>query len=133
MEEDVIGPILIASAFIAVIIGAFGKEKKIGFWGAFLLSFFFTPLVGILVVIFSKSKAEMEREARSYKIQQAQREAIGRMEARQATSNMVDELAKLQTLLEKGAITREEFDSMKASVMKRTSEFDEWNEWYNKD
>ncbi len=133
MEEDVIGPILVASAFIAVIIGAFGKGKKIGFWGAFLLSFFFTPLVGILVVIFSKSKAEMEREARSYRIQQAQREAIGRMEARQATSNMVDELAKLQMLLEKGAITREEFDSMKASVMKRTSEFDEWNEWYNKD
>lgn len=133
MEEDVIGPILVASAFIAVIIGAFGKEKKIGFWGAFLLSFFFTPLVGILVVIFSKSKADIEREARSYKIQQEQKEAIGRMEARQATSNMVDELAKLQTLLEKGAITREEFDSMKASVMKRTSEFDEWNEWYNKD
>lgn len=132
MEEDVIGPILVASAFIAVIIGAFGKEKKIGFWGAFLLSFFFTPLVGILVVIFSKSKADIEREARSYKIQQEQKEAIGRMEARQATSNMVDELSKLQTLLEKGAITQAEFDSMKASVMKRTSEFDEWNEWYNK-
>lgn len=132
MEEDVIGPILVASAFIAVIIGAFGKEKKIGFWGAFLLSFFFTPLVGVLVVIFSKSKADIEREARSYKIQQEQKEAIGRMEARQATSNMVDELSKLQTLLEKGAITQAEFDSMKASVMKRTSEFDEWNEWYNK-
>lgn len=117
---------------ISAIIGSCGAKKKIGFWGAFLLSFFFTPLVGILVVIFSNSKAEMEREARSYKIQQAQKEAIERMEAKRASSDMVDELVKLQSLLEKGAITREEFDSMKASVMKRSSELDEWNEWYNK-
>ena len=124
---------MVSSAFIAVIIGAFGKEKKIGFWGAFLLSFFFTPLVGILVVIFSKSKAEMEREAKSYKIQQTQKEAIERIEAQQATSNMVDELVKLKALLDSGAITQAEFDKIKASTIKQTSEFDQWNEWYNKD
>lgn len=130
--EDAIGGILVVYLIVSLTIGAFGKDKKIGFWGAFLLSFFFTPLVGILVVIFSKSKEEMEREARSYKIQQAQKEAIERMEAKRTSSDAVDELVKLKSLLDSGAINQSEFDNMKASIMKRTSELDEWNEWWDK-
>ncbi len=43
-------------------VGVAGGERKIGFFSAFLLSVILSPLMGILFVIASKSKADADFE-----------------------------------------------------------------------
>lgn len=45
--------LIIAWLVLSFIIGSLGKDKKIGFGGAFLVSLFFSPIIGLLVVIAS--------------------------------------------------------------------------------
>ncbi len=47
---------------VCVLIGYFGKEKKLGFWGNFLISLFLSPLVG-LIVLFVQDKAGDKKAA----------------------------------------------------------------------
>ena len=43
---------------VCVLIGYFGKEKRIGFWGNFLISLFLSPLVGLIVLFVQEKPAE---------------------------------------------------------------------------
>jgi hypothetical protein len=45
---------LIANTILSHVIAKQGEDRKIGYSTAFLISFFFTPLIGILIVIASK-------------------------------------------------------------------------------
>jgi hypothetical protein len=47
---------LIINAILSHLIGTLGKEKKIGYNTSFLVSFFFSPLIGLLMVIASIEK-----------------------------------------------------------------------------
>lgn len=51
-------PYLILVAVVAYI----GKDRKFGFWGNFLCSFAFTPLIG-LVIVFASDKREVAAPA----------------------------------------------------------------------
>jgi hypothetical protein len=42
--------------WLSFIIGFFGTDKKIGYWGAFTVSLFLSPIIGLLVVLYSNSK-----------------------------------------------------------------------------
>jgi len=46
--------ILITYLLLSIIVGVAGKEKRIGFIGAFLLSLILSPLIGIIAVLISK-------------------------------------------------------------------------------
>lgn len=48
--------IIIGWIILSSIIGNLGKSKTIGYWGAFFVSLFFSPIIGILVVIASSPK-----------------------------------------------------------------------------
>lgn len=39
-----------------MIIGFLGKNRKLGSFGSFLVSFFFSPLVGVIVLLVSDPK-----------------------------------------------------------------------------
>jgi len=43
---------------LCVLVGFAGSTKKIGPWWAFVISFIFSPLVGIIIVLLSPPKKE---------------------------------------------------------------------------
>lgn len=50
--------IYLSSAYFlaCLLLGYFGRNKKLGFWGYFFGSIIFTPTIGALLVIASDSK-----------------------------------------------------------------------------
>jgi len=59
---DIIIPII--SFGLSLLVGLYGKNRPIGFFMAFWVSLFFTPIIGIIVTIYSgicsKKKADKE-------------------------------------------------------------------------
>lgn len=45
-----------------MLVGVVGKQRTTGFWGAFLLSLFFSPLLGITITLLSSKVKDKERE-----------------------------------------------------------------------
>lgn len=41
---------IVPYVLICVLIAYFGKDKKLGFWGNFLISLLLSPLVGLIVL-----------------------------------------------------------------------------------
>lgn len=59
--------IFIAWICFALLVGALGKDRKIGFGSAFILSIVLSPLIGLVIVLFS-SKRKPDSELHRYKI-----------------------------------------------------------------
>lgn len=49
---------LIIWLFFAIVVGFIATDKAMGFWGGFLWSVLLSPLVGIIIVLLSKSKKQ---------------------------------------------------------------------------
>ena len=47
---------IIGFLIFALLVGWFGSNRKIGFGWAFALSLFLSPLIGFIIVCFSKKK-----------------------------------------------------------------------------
>ena len=47
------------------IVGLIGSNRKIGFFGAFILSLLLSPLIGFIITIVSKSKSDIFRDKQS--------------------------------------------------------------------
>lgn len=58
MEAGVIA-VIIVWIIVASLVGAVGANRQIGFWGAFLVSLFITPIIGIIVTYATVSDEEM--------------------------------------------------------------------------
>lgn len=50
--------------FVSLIVGALSTEKTIGFWGGFLASLFFSPIIGIIIALASRSRVAAKMEER---------------------------------------------------------------------
>jgi hypothetical protein len=48
--------VLILWSALSWIIGLLGRNKRFGFFGNFLISFFFSPLVGVIVLLASDDR-----------------------------------------------------------------------------
>jgi hypothetical protein len=46
--------ILLVAAGLAALIGQLGKKRKIGFGWSFALSFFLSPIIGLIITLLSK-------------------------------------------------------------------------------
>jgi hypothetical protein len=53
MEQYIFLPI---AAFLATLVGLVGKNRKIGFGWSFVLSLFLSPVIGLIITLFSKKK-----------------------------------------------------------------------------
>jgi ABC-type multidrug transport system fused ATPase/permease subunit len=80
-------------------------------WAFFLIVF---PYVTAFIYLIARGKGMRERSIREQAEAQKEAEAYVR---RVAGSSPVDELHKLNDLREKGAISQEEFDRMKAKLV----------------
>jgi hypothetical protein len=96
--------------FIRIFSDIFTRENLSG-WGkaAWILFIFIVPVIGILayVIVRPKNTEQDQRMA-------AQAQAVN---ARLAGGSSVDDIAKAQELLDKGAITQDEFNALKAKAL----------------
>lgn len=89
---------------LSAVVGAIGSEKKIGFWGGFLISALLSPVIGFIVVLLSDSKIKVVVGDDKRPIQEA-------------TKSVADEIEKLKTLRFDGAISEGEYQRAKDKLL----------------
>ena len=110
LTSDLIRSIIISSSICSLVVGYVGKKRRIGFCGAFFISFFASPLVGLVVTLLSPSLADEAYKERVLDLQtQSARQTM--------RESAIDQLYKLNELRKDGAISQEEFDAEKARVL----------------
>ncbi|MGI4864147.1 MAG: SHOCT domain-containing protein [Janthinobacterium lividum] len=106
-------------------VGLIGGERKIGFWGAFMLSLFLSPIIGLIATVLSKSNEDAKREAQMLALQQQQAAALASLQQSATPAAAESALvlpadpdaraARLKDLRDRGIITQEEFLTLIAS------------------
>ncbi len=97
------------------IVGLIGSDRKIGFWGSFLLSLILSPLIGIIFALSSGSNSDEDYKKKLLKIQE---ETLNFSKAKEPKNiTVIEELEKLSLLKEKQMITDEEFLNLKANLL----------------
>jgi Short C-terminal domain/Phospholipase_D-nuclease N-terminal len=99
---------------ITVLIDVFRRDD-IGGWGkaGWVVFVIVLPFLGVLIYLISQHDGMRER---SEKEARAQRQAFDEY-VRDTAGGPASEIAKAQELLDKGAITQQEFDAIKAKAL----------------
>jgi putative oligomerization/nucleic acid binding protein/phospholipase D-like protein len=100
-----------------IVFGDLFRRTDIGGWGkaGWCIFVILLPFLGILVYLIAEGKAMGERSMQQAQAQQAQMDAYVRSAA--GSSGAADQIAKAKQLLDSGAITQAEFDSIKAKAL----------------
>ena len=100
---------------ITVLIDLFRDHELSGWWKAVWVFFLvFLPVITVLVYLIARGGGMRERAlAEQRQLQQASEEYIRSV----AGSSPVDELHRLNELRERGAISQEEFERLKARIV----------------
>ena len=101
---------MVIMMFISIFADIFRRENLSG-WGkaGWIFLIFILPFLGILIYVIVRPK-NTEQDKRMMAEAQAQ-------QARLQGGSTVDDIAKAQGLLDKGAITQEEFNAIKAKAL----------------
>ncbi len=105
---------------LSFLAGYVGSDRKIGFWGGFLISILLSPLIGFIVVALSKVRYEEEYEEEILQTQIQQQKALEKISEQTASVNQIsisDEILKLKDLQERGILTEEEFEAQKRKLL----------------
>ena len=102
--------IMVIVIFVRVFADIFTRENLSG-WGkaGWILLIFIIPFIGILIYVIARPKNTEQDQRMMAEAQAAQSRMVG--------GSAVDDIAKAQALLDKGAITQAEFDSIKAKAL----------------
>lgn len=106
----------------SLIVGIIGSDRKIGFWGSFLLSLVLSPLIGLIIALLSKNTSEDIYEKNLLKIQQSTLNKLNEQEPER--KSLIEELEKLSLLKEKNIITQEEFLNLKSNILNNSDEYE---------
>ena len=138
---EVFGFIVVWTLFGIGVAALADSRGRSGF-GYFLLSFFFSPLLGLIVVLITKNLKEeaanedwrrREQENRDFDRKREHEKQLESLRVLAATQNKnppstipipsmsstADELAKLAELRDRGILTPEEFDQQKRALLSR--------------
>jgi len=58
--------LLLVYLMVSILIGKLGRDCKFGFWGNFFLSFIFTPLIGLIILLAQDRHPECRDRHREY-------------------------------------------------------------------
>jgi type VI protein secretion system component VasK len=96
--------------FVRVFGDIFTRENLSG-WGkaGWILLIFVIPFLGILIYMIARPKNTEQDQRMMAEAQAAQARLVG--------GSAVDDIAKAQALLDKGAITQAEFDAIKTKAL----------------
>lgn len=123
---SVIGIVLWAFVFIAylmvlfnVLIDLFRDQQLSGWWKAVWIVFLiFVPLLTALVYLIARGRGTADRHLAAARQAQGQQDAYIRQVAGvQPGPSAAESIAKSKALLDEGAITQAEFDSLKAKAL----------------
>lgn len=95
--------IIIGWVIFSIVVGAIGSGRKIGFWGGFFASVFLSPLVGIIIVAFSKSLSDDKFQKQ--------------ISSQISILSVPERIEKLVKLKEDGYLTEEEFNAQKQLIL----------------
>jgi phosphate/sulfate permease len=105
------------------VVGFVGSGRNIGFWGAFFLSLILSPIIGLIIALVSKDKAQESYKQEILKTQKKQHEMLQQMQKTQVTSvpvsniSIADQLEKLKKLKEENYISEDEFQNLKDKII----------------
>lgn len=103
-------------AIFAIIGDLFRDHKLNGWWKALWIIFLiFVPFLTALVYLIARGKGMAERQAKD--IQAAQKASEQYIKQVAASSTPAEEIHKAKALLDSGAITPAEFESLKAKAL----------------
>lgn len=102
-------------ALFAVISDIF-RDRELNGWlkAVWLIFLVFLPIITVLVYVIARGRQMSERSARSA---ERNRQATDEYIRNVAGASSADEIAKAQALLDSGAITQEEFATLKAKAL----------------
>lgn len=100
-----------------IVFGDLFRRTDIGGWGkaGWCIFVILLPFLGILVYFIAEGKGMGERSMQQAQAQQAQMDAYVRQAA--GSGGAADQIAQAKQLLDSGAITQAEFDSLKAKAL----------------
>jgi phosphate/sulfate permease len=109
---------LIAWIIGSVIVGFIGSDRSIGFWGAFILSLLLSPLIGLLITLFSETNSSKVYKKKQMKIQQdILKVAKGESIDDKLKKTKEERLVELDDLNSKGLITDQEHKELRKKIL----------------
>lgn len=114
------GIISVINGIISLIIGGFGSDRRIGFFNAFIISFLFSAIIGLIVVLLSKNNEDIQREEAMFK---THKEALKEQKTKNKKNNaddksrLIENLSKLSDLKKNGILTDRAFQEAKEKLL----------------
>lgn len=120
---DVVWFIVISFAFVAYLMVMFSiltdlfRDPDTSGWAkaVWVIALIFLPLLTSLVYLIARGRGMTERSLKSAEAMKRQQDAYIRETAGKASP--VDQIAKAQAMLDSGAITQAEYDTLKAKAL----------------
>jgi hypothetical protein len=120
---DVVWFIFISFAFVAYLMVMFSiltdlfRDPDTSGWAkaVWVIALIFLPLLTSLVYLIARGRGMTERSMKSAEAMKRQQDAYIRQAA--GKTSPVDDIAKAQAMLDSGAITQAEYDTLKAKAL----------------
>lgn len=109
--------IVLGWIIFSIIVGAIGSSRNIGFAGAFFLSLLLSPLIGLIITLFSKDKEDEKYKQELLNTQKQQQETLTKIQVDAKSTSISDELNKLKEMLDSGILTEDEFQKAKEKLL----------------
>jgi hypothetical protein len=109
---------LIVWLVLALVVAAVADVRGRSAFGFFMLSVLLSPLIGLVVLLAGRNLAQEQRDEAKRQAQQQHELTLLRGHGA-PTASRADELEKLISLKERGALTDEEFQAEKARLLSR--------------
>lgn len=102
----------------AVIVGFIGNDRNIGFGGAFFLSLLLSPIIGLLITLFSETNSSKAYKKEQLKIQQdILKVAKGELIDDKPKKTKQERLVELVDLKSKDLITEQEYKESRKKIL----------------
>jgi phosphate/sulfate permease len=108
--------IIILWIIFAVIVGAIGSNRNIGFFGAFILSIILSPVIGLIITLLSPSKEDIKYKQEVLNTQKKQEKTLQDLKSSKKSS-IAEEINELKKLFDSGVLTEDEFKLAKQNLI----------------
>ncbi len=104
---------------LMIVFGDLFRRDDIGGWGktGWTVFVIFLPLIGCFTYLIAQGRGMSERRAREVRTAQTQMDEYIRSVATGQGSTGVDEIARAKQLLDNGAISQDEFETLKRNAL----------------